>query len=101
MWNYKDGRFSIVEKPTVAPPSKKVATAVAAPTPSVKKEIIPLPKDEDEVEAVEWEFQSKTYFKTSDNLCWLISDDGTPSWAGVYLPDEGRIDDSVEEPLCD
>ena len=52
-------------------------------------------------EAVEWEHGGKTYFRTGDNLCWEKMDDGERLWAGVYLPEEDRIDDSAEQPVFD
>ena len=57
--------------------------------------------EEESAEAVEWEFEGQTYFKTGDGLCWLQTEDGDRIWAGVFLPAENRIDDSVAEPQFD
>ncbi len=81
--------------------AKKAAAAAAAAAP----EETPAPEEEtaeeESNEAVEWEFQGQQYYKTSDNLCWMITHGDDRIWAGVYLPEEDRIDDSVEEPTYD
>lgn len=60
--------------------------------------------DEEEAEASveveEFEHNGQTYLKNSDNLCWLTDAEGNQTWAGVYLPDEDRIDAEVEEPTA-
>lgn len=53
-----------------------------------------------EVEVEEFEHDGKTYLKNSDNLCWLMDAEGNQTWAGAYLPEEDRIDETVEEPLA-
>lgn len=53
-----------------------------------------------EVEVEEFEHDGKTYLKNSDNLCWLVDAEGNQTWAGAYLPDEDRIDETVEEPMA-
>ncbi len=58
------------------------------------------PEEEASVEVEEFEHDGKTYLKNSDNLCWFINEAGEQVWAGVYLPDEDRIDESVEEPTA-
>jgi hypothetical protein len=75
--------------------AKKAAAAAAEAVPEEAA------AEEGSNEAVEWEFQGQNYFKTSDNLCWMMTDDGERIWAGVYLPEEDRIDDTVEEPQYD
>ncbi len=77
---------------------KAAAQAEAAAVAEAAAEEETAPAEEESNEAVEWEFQGQTYYKTSDNLCWLMGDDGERIWAGVYLPEEDRIDDSAEEP---
>jgi hypothetical protein len=82
--------------------AKKAAAAAAVAAAEAAADAVPeeeaAAEEEGSNEAVEWEFQGQTYFKTSDNLCWLMTDDGERIWAGVYLTEEDRIDDSVEEP---
>jgi hypothetical protein len=85
--------------------AKKAAQAEAEAAAAVEEE---QPAEEEQAaeeeasnEAVEWEFEGQTYFKTGDNLCWLQTEDGGRIWAGVYLAGENRIDDSVEEPQFD
>ncbi len=81
--------------------AKKAAEAAAAASASEEEQ----PAEEEQAaeeesnEAVEWEFEGQTYFKTGDHLCWLQTEDGGRIWAGVFLPAENRIDDSVEEPV--
>ncbi len=57
-------------------------------------------EQEAEVEVEEFEHNGKTYLKNGDNLCWLVDADGNQTWAGAYLPDEDRIDETVEEPMA-
>ena len=52
------------------------------------------------VEVEEFEHNGKTYLKNTDNLCWLTDSEGNQTWAGVYLPEEDRIDSEVEEPTA-
>lgn len=79
--------------------AKKAAAAAALAEAEAEAEEAPAEAEaEDNGEAVEWEFEGQTYFKTGDNLCWLQTDDGDRIWAGVFLPEENRIDDSVAEP---
>lgn len=93
---------TVVNKKKVVPAKKapqeiraeflKKAAAAASVQPQVEEDT--------EVEVEEFEFEGKTYLKNSDNLCWLTDSDGNQTWAGVYLPHEDRIDDSVEEPTA-
>ena len=53
-----------------------------------------------EVEVEEFEHGGKNYLKNTDNLCWLVDEEGNQTWAGVFLPEEDRIDESVEEPTA-
>jgi len=55
---------------------------------------------ETEVEVEEFEHNGKNYLKNTDNLCWLVDEEGNQTWAGVFLPEEDRIDESVEEPTA-
>ncbi len=96
-----------VKKPVAAAkPVPAKAVAKPAPTPvkaPVKKAAAPAPEPawscpEDGC-AYPWPYKGKQYLRTSDNLVWERSaDGGYGDWAGVYLPAEDRIDDSVPEP---
>jgi hypothetical protein len=57
-------------------------------------------QEQQEVEVEEFEHDGKTYLKNSDNLCWLVDAEGNQTWAGVFLPEEDRIDTEVEEPTA-
>ena len=63
-------------------------------------EVEPEAEASTEVEVEEFEHDGKTYLKNSDNLCWLMDAEGNQTWAGAYLPEEDRIDETVEEPLA-
>lgn len=55
-----------------------------------------------EGEVKTWSFKGKSYFRNSDNELWMKgADGGLGEWAGVYLPAEGCIDDTAEEPSFD
>jgi hypothetical protein len=72
------------------------AVAVAAKRPVVEDDWTP-PAVEGGCKS--WSFKGKTYFRNADNELWLKKSNGTVGdWQGVYLPAEGRIDDSVPEP---
>jgi hypothetical protein len=46
-----------------------------------------------------WNYKGTKYLRNSDNQVWLEEADGScGDWCGVFLIDENRIDDSVEEP---
>ena len=46
-----------------------------------------------------WSYKGKKYFRNHDNEVWEKAADGScGDWAGVFLPAEDRIDDSVPEP---
>lgn len=79
----------------------KKAAAAAEEEDAPVEEAAPAEAEEESSEAVEWEFEGQTYFKTGDNLCWLQTEGGDRIWAGVFLPGEKRIDDSVAEPQFD
>ena len=85
----------------VAQAEAEAAAAAAEEQPAQEEQAAEEAPEEGSNEAMEWEFEGQTYFKTGDNLCWLQTEDGGRIWAGVYLPDENRIDDSVEEPQFD
>ncbi len=86
----------LAKKAAQAAEAEALAAAAAA-----EEEAAPEEAEEESSEAVEWEFEGQTYFKTGDNLCWLQTEDGDRIWAGVFLPAENRIDDSVAEPSFD
>jgi hypothetical protein len=78
-----------VRKPVAAPAA---AAATAAPA---RTHAAPVAKP--------WNFEGHSYYKTDDNGVWedgIDEDDGTESlvWCGVYVPDEGRIDNMVDAP---
>ena len=109
------------EAPAPSPAKKvvaKKATATAAPAKKSPQEIraeflakqkaaaeaeASSEQEDDEegtTEVEEFEHDGKTYLKNGDNLCWLVDAEGNQTWAGAYLPDEDRIDETVEEPLA-
>ena len=46
-----------------------------------------------------WTYKGTKYLRNSDHQVWLEeADGGCGDWCGVYLIDDDRIDDSVEEP---
>jgi len=72
--------------------AKPVVEQVVAPS-SVSNE------EEEGMDAQEWSFRGKTYFRTAANECWMKNEDGSMGkWAGVYDPVSDKIDDSVAEP---
>jgi hypothetical protein len=93
-------------KKVVAP--KKAASATAKKSPQQIREEIAAAKKaaeaeaetETEVEVEEFEHDGKNYLKNTDNLCWLVDEEGNQTWAGVFLPEEGRIDETAEEPMA-
>ena len=47
-----------------------------------------------------WPYKGKQYLRNADGEVWLRgADGGCGEWQGVYLSAEGRIDDSVAEPV--
>ncbi len=45
-------------------------------------------------------WKGKQYLRNSDNEVWLKGEDGGfGKWQGIFKPMEGRIDDSVPEPV--
>jgi hypothetical protein len=103
-----------VEEEAPAPqPKKVVAKKAAAPAKRSPQEIraeflakqqaaaaAEQEQEQAEVEVEEFEHDGKTYLKNSDNLCWLMDAEGNQTWAGVFLPEEDRIDETVEEPTA-
>lgn len=87
-------------KPVAAPvKAAGGAGAVAAKRPVVEDDWTP-PTVEGGCKA--WSFKGKTYFRNAENELWLKKSNGSVGdWQGVYLPAEGRIDDSVPEPSYD
>jgi len=54
---------------------------------------------EDDGQIHPWDHNGKMYFRNFENQVWLQDEDNNfGAWCGVYLPNENRIDDSVEEP---
>lgn len=46
-----------------------------------------------------WSFKGLNYLRNYDNEVWRVGvDGGMGDWSGVYLVEEERLDDSVEEP---
>jgi hypothetical protein len=46
-----------------------------------------------------WAYKGNKYLRNSDHQVWKEdADGGCGDWCGVFLIDEDRIDDSVEEP---
>jgi len=96
-----------IAKP-VAATAKPVAPAAAAPVaavaPKPKPVAAPAPAaDEWKCPADgmihPWAYKGKNYFRNADNEVWAKAADGScGDWQGVFLPAEGRIDDSVAEP---
>ena len=49
-----------------------------------------------------WSFKGNAYLRNAENEVWERATDGScGTWQGVYLIAEGRIDDSVSEPVFD
>ena len=77
----------------VKAPVKKAPVAAVAP----KKEEWSCPADG---MVHPWPYKGKQYLRNADGEVWLKgADGGCGEWQGVYLAAEGRIDDSVAEPL--
>ncbi len=91
----------LAKKAAAAAAAQAAANAVAEASAAAAAEEETAPAEEESNEAIEWDFKGQTYYKTSDNLCWMVGDDGERIWAGVYLPEEDRIDDSIAEPSFD
>ena len=76
----------------VKAPVKKAVVAAVAP----KKEEWSCPADG---MVHPWPYKGKQYLRNADGEVWLKgADGGCGEWQGVYLAEEGRIDDSVPEP---
>ena len=90
-----------IKKPIAAAnavPAKAVAKAVAKP---VKKVAAVEPEWTCPADGMvyPWSYKGKNYLRNSDNQVWeRSSDGGYGDWAGVYMPTEDCIDDSVAEP---
>ena len=86
-------------KPAAAPVAVKAAGGAGAKRPVVEDDWTP-PMEEGACKS--WSFKGKTYFRNAENEIWLKKSNGSVGdWQGVYLPAEGRIDDSVPEPCYD
>ena len=88
-----------------AAPAPVVAHAIAPVKATVKKAVVAAVKEPEWSCAADgmvhpWSYKGKWYLRNADGEVWLRGEDGgCGEWQGVYLPAEGRIDDSVAEPL--
>ena len=96
-------------KKAVAPKKAAVVTPTKRSPQQIREELAAAKKAAEEaasaeadveVEVEEFEHGGKNYLKNTDNLCWLVDEEGNQTWAGVFLPEEDRIDESVEEPTA-
>jgi hypothetical protein len=92
-------------KKTVAAPVKAAAVPVkAAAVPKAVAKPVAAPVEEEwscpaDGMVHPWSYKGKKYFRNHDNEVWVKGADGScGDWAGVFLPAEDRIDDSVPEP---
>ena len=99
-----------VAKPAVAKPAVAAVAAVAVAP--VKKTILAKPtqpkKPEPEVMTWNipddgmihpWTFQGKRYVVNAQYCCWEATDeDEAGDWVGLVIPEENRIEDSIDEP---
>ena len=76
-------------------PKSSLKSSAAAPSPK------PTPSIDDLEEEVLKEFclNGISYFKSHDNFCWRFDASGNMIYAGLYIAEESRIDDSVAEPM--
>jgi hypothetical protein len=91
-------KASAVAAPVKAAAVVKAASVVKAskPVPAVAAEEWSCPADG---MIHPWSYKGKKYFRNHDNEVWEKAADGScGDWAGVFLPAEDRIDDSVPEP---
>ncbi len=82
----------LAPKPTPKASLKSSAAAPSSkPTPSI--EVL------EEEELKEFCLNGISYFKNHDNFCWRFDGSGNVIYAGLYISEESRIDDSVAEPM--
>ena len=49
-----------------------------------------------------WDYKGEKLLRNFENQVWVAeSDGGCGEWKGIYLPEEGRIDDSAADPFAD
>jgi hypothetical protein len=78
--------------------AKAPAAAVAAVKPALKKPVVAWSCPADGA-VHPWAYKGAKYLRNSDHQVWREdADGGCGDWCGVYLIDDDRIDDSVEEP---
>ena len=76
-----------------------VAAAKAAMKPAVKKPVAAVWSCPADGAVHPWAYKGAKYLRNSDHQVWREdADGGCGDWCGVYLIDDDRIDDSVEEP---
>jgi hypothetical protein len=81
-----------------AAPAKK--TILAKPT-QPKKEVMTWNIPDDGM-IHPWTFQGKRYVVNAQYCCWEATDeDEAGDWVGLVIPEENRIDDSIDEPEYD
>lgn len=86
-------------KPVPAPVKAAGGAGAVAKRPTVEDDWTP-PTIEGGCKS--WSFKGKTYLRNAENELWLKKSNGAVGeWQGVYLPAEGRIDDSIPEPTYD
>lgn len=85
----------------------KAAAAAAAPKPVAKKPAAGGKKDSwvcptQDGAVYPWTWNGTEYMRNCHNQVWMKDEEGgIGDWQGVYLPAEGKIDDSAEEPSFD
>ena len=89
---------------TAAPVKASAASAVKAPVKKAPVAAVVSKKEEWSCPADgmvhPWPYKGKQYLRNADGEVWLKgADGGCGEWQGVYLAAEGRIDDSVPEPV--
>jgi hypothetical protein len=81
-----------------APVAVKAKAPVAAVKPALKKPVVAWSCPADGA-VHPWTYKGMKYLRNSDHQVWREdADGGCGDWCGVYLIDEDRIDDTVEEP---
>lgn len=77
----------------------KTPAVTALPASAAGAVNTPTPAPEQEEEISFWTFRGQTYIRTSENECWLATEDGSiGQWVGVYDPTTDKIDETAEEP---
>jgi hypothetical protein len=79
--------------------TKPVAAKLAPPKPAVKKPTAAVWSCPADGAVHPWNYKGAKYLRNSDHQVWKEdAEGGCGDWCGVFLIDEDRIDDSVEEP---